>query len=192
MEATIAKHLTKVFDILASPKDYLVVKAEKSLFTDLLTVKVCNSADSCHRDGEIIHNIKYVRGNPCSDMPGETCIRTCFTQCFPWRKSISSDVIYLCKFNNRNTRIICEICSKLTTTNDVIDVVLVPLLLTLNRFHTLCWCWNFFKQVNVGWEYVSNCKQCETWHLNRKGTKYTGFFRTGTLLHIFYPHDQLR
>ena len=46
--------------------------------------------------------------------------------------------IYLFKLNNRNTRKRCEICSKLTikTPDDVIDVVLVFLLLTLNIFHT--------------------------------------------------------
>ena len=35
----------------------------------------------------------------------------------------------LFKFNNRNTRTICEI-------DGVIDIILVSLLLTLNRFHT--------------------------------------------------------
>ena len=46
--------------------------------------------------------------------------------------------IYLIKFNNRNTRKRLEICSKLTikTPEDVIDVVLVSLLLTLNLFYT--------------------------------------------------------
>ena len=46
--------------------------------------------------------------------------------------------IYLFKFNNRNTRKRCEICSKLTIKipNDVNDVVLVFLLLTLNIFRT--------------------------------------------------------
>ena len=46
--------------------------------------------------------------------------------------------IYLFKFNNRNTRKWCGICSKLIikTPEHVIDVVLVFLLLTLNIFHT--------------------------------------------------------
>ena len=41
--------------------------------------------------------------------------------------------IYLFKVNNRKARKRCEICPKLT--NDVNDVVLVFLLLTLNIFH---------------------------------------------------------
>ena len=37
----------------------------------------------------------------------------------------------------------------------VIDVVLVPLLLTLNRFHLLLWSFHqYFEQVNVGWYYT--------------------------------------
>ena len=43
--------------------------------------------------------------------------------------------IYLFKVNNGNTKIICEICSKLTTKryrNDVTDAVLVSSLSTLN------------------------------------------------------------
>ena len=48
--------------------------------------------------------------------------------------------IYLLKFNYRNTRTTYkqgEICSKLTTTD---DAVLVSLLLTLNIFHNLFYC----------------------------------------------------
>ena len=46
--------------------------------------------------------------------------------------------IYLLKVNNRNTTKGCETCSKLTQKrqNDVNDIVLVFLLLTLNIFHT--------------------------------------------------------
>ena len=43
--------------------------------------------------------------------------------------------IYLFEVNNRNTRKRCETCSKLTK-NDVIDVILVFLLLTLIIFQT--------------------------------------------------------
>ena len=49
--------------------------------------------------------------------------------------------IYLFKVNNGNTKKSCEICCKLTIKtswkhqNDVIEVVLFFLLLTLNRFH---------------------------------------------------------
>ena len=53
--------------------------------------------------------------------------------------------IYLLKVNNRNIRTRCEICSKLTI-KATVNVVLVSLLLTLNIFHTLlycfyCWLW---------------------------------------------------
>ena len=49
---------------------------------------------------------------------------------------------YMFKVNNRNTRIRCEIYSKLTikTPERRHDVVLVPLLLTLSIFHTLFYC----------------------------------------------------
>ena len=60
------------------------------------------------------------------------------------------------KANNRNTRKSCEICSKLTIEhqNDVIDVVLVFLLLTLTIFHSFFQCFFsvvHFEQVNIGW-----------------------------------------
>ena len=44
--------------------------------------------------------------------------------------------IYLLKVNNRNTRTRCEIFSKLT----IKTKILVSLLLTLNIFHILLWC----------------------------------------------------
>ena len=49
---------------------------------------------------------------------------------------------YFFKVNNGNTRKRCETCSKLTIKhqNDVINVVLVFLLLTLNMFHTFFLC----------------------------------------------------
>ena len=52
-------------------------------------------------------------------------------RCFPAK-------IYLLKDSNKNTRKRCEICSKLTvkTLEQLIDVILVFLLLTLNIFHT--------------------------------------------------------
>ena len=45
---------------------------------------------------------------------------------------------HMLKINDRNTKTRCEICSKLTikTLKYVIEVVLVPLLLTLEIFHT--------------------------------------------------------
>ena len=54
--------------------------------------------------------------------------------------------IYLFKINNRNTTKRCKIYLKLIikTTNNVNDVVLVSLLLTLNIFQTFfycCYCW---------------------------------------------------
>ena len=59
---------------------------------------------------------------------------------------------YLFKVDNRNTRTICEICSKLKITT------LEPRrsgvsLLTLNRLYTLFWCFYWcFEQVNTVWE----------------------------------------
>ena len=49
---------------------------------------------------------------------------------------------YLFKINNRNTRKMCEICSKLIIRhqNSAIGVVLVSVLLTLNIFHTILYC----------------------------------------------------
>ena len=47
--------------------------------------------------------------------------------------------IYLFKVNDGKNRTMCEICSKLTMK---IDVVLVSLLLTLNRFHSLFCCFH--------------------------------------------------
>ena len=54
--------------------------------------------------------------------------------------------IYLFKVNNRNTREMCQICSKLTIKkpDDVNDLVLMSLLLPLNIFHIIfcrfhCW-----------------------------------------------------
>ena len=52
----------------------------------------------------------------------------------------------------------CEMCLKLTikTKNDVINLVLVSSLLTLNRFQTMFWCFHCgVEQVNRGWEVTS-------------------------------------
>ena len=61
---------------------------------------------------------------------------------------------HLRKISSRNTRKTFKICSKLTikTQSDVIDVVLVLLLLTLNLFQTF-FSVSFvdFEQVNVSW-----------------------------------------
>ena len=64
-------------------------------------------------------------------------------QYFPFPASI-----YLFKANNRNTRKRCEMCSKIIikTQKDVIDVILMFLLLTVNIFHRFfycffCWPW---------------------------------------------------
>ena len=58
--------------------------------------------------------------------------------------------IYLLKFNSGNIRAMCKICSKLTikTPNDITDVVLVSLFLTLNRLHTLLWCFHCWLWTN--------------------------------------------
>ena len=63
--------------------------------------------------------------------------------------------IYLLKTNNKNIKIRCEICSKLTIRhkNNANGVILVSLLLTMNIFHT-----RFgvsivnFEHVIAGWE----------------------------------------
>ena len=70
---------------------------------------------------------------------------------------------YLLRVSNGNTKAMRAICSKLAIKipesyqKDVNGMVLMLLLLTLNRFHTLlscfhCWLWT---QVNTGW--VSIC-----------------------------------
>ena len=68
---------------------------------------------------------------------------------------IISAGIYLFKVNNKNNRTICEICSKLIikTSEHVIDAVLVPLLLSLNKFYTLFGVSIVdFEQVNADWD----------------------------------------
>ena len=47
--------------------------------------------------------------------------------------------IYLIIVHNGNTRVMIEVCSKLTikTPEDIVYVVLVSLLLTVSRFHTV-------------------------------------------------------
>ena len=51
--------------------------------------------------------------------------------------------IYLFKINNGNTRTMCEIYSKFSVNViDVFDIILVFLMLTLDKFHTLDWCFN--------------------------------------------------
>ena len=60
----------------------------------------------------------------------------------------------------------CEICSKLTlkTQNDSNDVVLVPLLLTLNIFHTFLWhfqCCFWTIKYRLG-RFISNTAICRT------------------------------
>ena len=57
-------------------------------------------------------------------------------------REFSAD-IYLLKVNNKNTRKRCEICSNLTIKTPErrqCDVALVSLLLTLNIFHILFYC----------------------------------------------------
>ena len=67
-----------------------------------------------------------------------------------WR-SIAHTVLTL--FNNRNTRTMCEISWKL----DAISIVLVSLLLTLNIFHILLYCFIVnFEQVNASWVWTDS------------------------------------
>ena len=69
--------------------------------------------------------------------------------------------IYLFKVNNRNTRTMCEICSKLT-----IKTPIKSLLLTLNRFHSfLCcfYCWLWTSACQLGYlEKINFVKLCLT------------------------------
>ena len=66
-------------------------------------------------------------------------------------KSYPTD-IYLFKVNNKNTKTMCEICSKLTIkkNSDVINV-LMSFSLTMNIFHTLTWCY-------YCWLWKSKCR----------------------------------
>ena len=89
---------------------------------------------------QIRHNFKSPRSFLVQDKLGcynKHCMISVMTlSCsFPAR-------VYLLKVNSRN-KIINEICKKLTIKKPelrhVIDVVLMSLLLTLNRFHTLFW-----------------------------------------------------
>ena len=57
--------------------------------------------------------------------------------------------IYLFEVNNRNSRTMWEICLNLTI--NINDVVLVSSVLTLNRFHTLFWCFHC-------WLWISKCQ----------------------------------
>ena len=61
--------------------------------------------------------------------------------------------IYFFKLNNRNTRTMPKICSKLAI-NRRQCIVLVSLLLTLNRFHVLFWyfhCWLWTSKCRLGY-----------------------------------------
>ena len=76
----------------------------------------------------------------------------------PRKEKTSTAVIYLFKVNNRNTRTIYEIWSKLTIKTPQWSQWrhLVPLLLTLNIFYTLrcyfyCWLWTSECQLGVTW-----------------------------------------
>ena len=82
---------------------------------------------------------------------------------------------YMLRFSNRNTRNRFEICSKLTIKhqNDVNDIVLVFLLLTLNIFHFF-----FsvsivdFEQVNVSWLGLYQTSMMELFSKIFNGSKY--------------------
>ena len=63
--------------------------------------------------------------------------------------------IYLFKVNNGNTRTMCEVYSKLITKRPERN-----LLSTLNKFHTLFWCFN-------SWFWTIECRLCK-WDLRPK------------------------
>ena len=69
--------------------------------------------------------------------------------------------IYLLKVNYGNIWKMCSTCSELTIRqqNDVTDVVQVSLLLTLNRFYTLLWCFHcclWRSKYQLGYVYFSS------------------------------------
>ena len=97
--------------------------------------------------------------------------------------------IYLFKVNNRKNRKMCEICSKLIIKtpeqHDGNDVILMSLLLTLNRFHTLFWCFHSWLWTN----------QCQLGCYNKRSGTYcqirsneTGKLTRKNLVVIFFTH----
>ena len=70
--------------------------------------------------------------------------------------------VYLSKANNGNTKTLCKICPKLTMKgtykNKIIKVLLLSLLLNLNRFHTLPWCFHCWSKCRLGWTLGSNLR----------------------------------
>ena len=82
---------------------------------------------------------------------------------------------YMLRFSNRNTRNRFEICSKLTIKhqNDVNDIVLVFLLLTLNTFRFfLSVSIVDFEQVNVSWLGLYQTSMMELFSKIFNGSKY--------------------
>ena len=76
--------------------------------------------------------------------------------------------LYLFKVKNKNTRKRCEICLKLTIKhqNDVIDVNLAFLLLTLNIFPTFSSVSIVdFEQVNVNWDRGKRFHSQKSYHI---------------------------
>ena len=88
------------------------------------------------------------------------------------RKGSTPGGIYLLKCNNGNTRTMCEICSKLTITTPL------SLLLTLNKFYTLFYCfYSYFEQANTGWDGSLSAVTLQTEKLvkrNDKQKRYNG------------------
>ena len=65
--------------------------------------------------------------------------------CSKYQEKTASSGIYFFKVNNGTTKTMCGICSKLTTKrrqNEVNNVILVSLMLTVNIFGTLFWCFH--------------------------------------------------
>ena len=75
----------------------------------------------------------------------------------------------LFKVNNGSTRIMCEICSELTIRHQrgVMGVVLSSLLIKLNRFYSLFWCFHCWKVMPAGVIrfHVSMCHHFDQWIL---------------------------
>ena len=82
-------------------------------------------------------------------------IKDFFSKCGQIRRNLNTPMyltgIYLLKVNNRNTSTIREISSKSTiNAQERLQWLVVSLLLTLNRFYVLFWCFNGWLCIPAG------------------------------------------
>ena len=100
---------------------------------------------------------------------------------FPYRECIRSDFlnngfqadICLFKVNNGNSRIMYEICSKVSNKSEQLQWCQWHgsgiFMLTLNRFDTLFWYFNCWRWIgNVGWVYLCYGLQYHFWNWKRR------------------------